>query len=370
MRIAVDATALLLQSAGVKSYLYYWLSALSPEAERRDDKLSCYPPGFRLSAVLDHQKTSGRSSFGLRLVQFCDLVGSPPPRMLVPTSDIFHASQHMARRPRVAGMTATVFDMSCWTVPGMHTAANNAATYRYGANILKSCEGLIAISEHARRDAGEILGIPLERIRVVYPGVAEAFFAPSTENAGRIRAKYGLASAYLLFVGCIEPRKNIPGLIAAYRRLPQALRREVQLVVAGPFGWAAEDVRRMLSADADNIRYLGYVPEDDMPGLFFGASALVYPSYYEGFGLPVAQALAAGVPVIASNRTSLPEVVGDAGLLVDPDSPGELSAAMEQIVTCPGIARELAERGKVRARTFHWSRAAVESLDFFHEVAG
>ena len=370
MRIAVDATALLLQSAGVKSYLYYWLSSLSPEAGRRGDQLSFFPPGFRLSSALDRQKASARSSFGLRLVQLFDLLGSAPPRMFVPTSDVFHASQHMARRPRVAAMTATVFDMSCWTVPAMHTEANNAATYRYGGNILKSCEGLVAISEHARHDAGEVLGIPLERIRVVYPGVAEPFFAPSPEKAGPIRARYKLESPYLLFVGCIEPRKNIPGLIAAYRRLPQGLRRDVQLVVAGPFGWAAEEVRSMLADDADHIRYLGYVPEDDMPGLFFGASALVYPSYYEGFGLPVAQALAAGVPVIASNRTSLPEVVGGAGLLVDPDSPDELSAAMEQVVTCPGIARDLAARGQLRAQAFHWSRAARESLDFFHQVAG
>lgn len=370
MRIAVDATALMLQSAGVKSYLYYWLSSLSPEADRRDDKLSFYPPGFRLSAALDHQKASAHSSFGLRLIQICDLLGSAPPGMFVPTSDVFHASQHMARGPRAAAMTATVFDMSCWTVPGMHTKANNAATYRYGANILKSCEGLIAISEHARHDAGEVLGIPLERIRVIYPGVAEPFFSPSAEKAAAIRARYHLERPYLLFVGCIEPRKNVPGLIAAYDRLPSGLRREVQLVVAGPFGWAAEDVRRMLSDDADHIRYLGYVPEDDMPGLFFGASALVYPSYYEGFGLPVAQALAAGVPVIASNRTSLPEIVGDAGLLVDPDSPGALSAAMEQVVTCPGVAESLAARGKLRAQAFHWSRAAAESLEFFHQVAG
>ena len=113
------------------------------------------------------------------------------------------------------------------------------------------------------------------------------------------------------------------------------------------------------------VRYLGYVPEGDLPGLYGGAAALVYPSYYEGFGLPAAQAMAAGVPVIASNRSCLPEVVGDAGLLVDPASVEELSEAMERVLTRPELARELAAAGRARAARFHWARCAEESLRVF-----
>ena len=245
-----------------------------------------------------------------------------------------------------------------------------AATKRYGEKILKTCDGLIAISAHARDTAAAVLGIPEERIRVIYPGVPEAFFEATDAQAADVRARHGLEAPYLLFVGCIEPRKNVTGMVRAYRRLPESLQRDVQLVIAGPFGWASEETRQMLTASGPNVRYLGYVPEPDLPGLSRGALALVYPSYFEGFGLPVAQAMAAGVAVIASDRTCLPEVTGGAALLVDPDSIDQIRDAMERIATCPGLARDLAVRGQERARQFHWGESAAQSLDFFHELAG
>jgi alpha-1,3-rhamnosyl/mannosyltransferase len=263
-----------------------------------------------------------------------------------------------------------VFDLSCWTTPENHTTENIAATRRYGERILKACDGLIAISAHARQDAIEILRIPQERIRVIYPGVAEPFFRVTPRQTEDIRAKYGLHTPYILFVGCIEPRKNVPNLIRAYRQLPASIQRDVHLVLAGPFGWASEEVRNMLTRSGNTVRYLGYVPEPDLPGLFRGATMLVYPSYYEGFGLPVAQAMAAGIPVIASDRACLPEVVGDAGLCINPDSVDELGAAMHRILTSLEFAEALASRGKTRARKFRWSTCAAESLDFFHQVTG
>ena len=171
-------------------------------------------------------------------------------------------------------------------------------------------------------------------------------------------------------MGCIEPRKNIPGLIRAWRRLPEKLRRDLQLVVAGPFGWADEEVRGLLMNSGAGVRYLGYVPEPDLPGLFRGASAFVYPSYYEGFGLPVAQALAVGAPVIVSNRSCLPEIVGGAGLCVDPDSEEALTDAIQSTVTGSESTAEAVSRGVARAQAFRWPVCALESLAFFHDVAG
>jgi alpha-1,3-rhamnosyl/mannosyltransferase len=318
---------------------------------------------------LDHQESSLRATWKLRQVQFHNIRRNPLIRLSVFGADVFHASQHVANLPTGMKITATIFDMSCWICPEYHTAKNVAATRRYGERILKACDGLIAISGHARRDAAEILNIPAERIRVIYPGVAEPFFTASAEDARRVGAKYNLQRPYLLFVGCIEPRKNVSNLIRAYRRLPEPVRRDAELVVAGPFGWADEEVREMLGGGG-GIRYLGYAPEGDLPGLYGGAAALVYPSYYEGFGLPAAQAMAAGVPVIASNRSCLPEVVGEAGVLVDPSSVEEMSEAMEQVLTRPGLAREMAAAGRARAALFHWGRCAEESLEFFREVVG
>jgi alpha-1,3-rhamnosyl/mannosyltransferase len=258
----------------------------------------------------------------------------------------------------------------CSITPESHTPENIAATRRYGENILKGCDGLIAISAHTRKDAVEILGIPEDRIRVIYPGVAEAFFDVAREQAAGTRTRYALDSPYLLFVGCIEPRKNVPAMIQAYQQLPESLRSEVHLVIAGPFGWASEGVRKMLAAAHGTVRYLGYVPERDLPGLFRGAAALVYPSQYEGFGLPPAQAMAAGVPVIASDCSCLPEVVGGAGLFVPPRSVDALSDAMEKVLTQPELAESLSAHGKSRAGAYHWSKCAAESLEFFKELAG
>jgi len=376
LRIAIDVTSLLLPSAGVRTYTHYWLSSLLDAATGRGDEIVTYAPGVRVPEVLDHRQSAAgfwATQFGLRMVQLVNstrLRENPVLNLLLSRADLFHCSQHTVSSPRHTKVTATLFDLSCWITPQHHRPDNIAATRRYGETILKAADGLIAISENTRRDAMEILEIPGERIRVIYPGVPEAYFEVGPEAAERARAKFGLSAPYLLFVGCIEPRKNVPGLVRAYQQLPAALRRDVQLVLAGPFGWAAEETRQMLTHSGPSVRYLGYVPEPDLPGLSAGAAALIYPSYYEGFGLPVAQAMAAGVPVIASDRTCLPEVAGGAALLVDPDSAEEIGAAIARILTSSEFARELASRGKARAREFHWSTAAARSLEFFHQVGG
>jgi glycosyltransferase involved in cell wall biosynthesis len=370
MRISIDATTLILPSAGVKNYMYYWLRSLEKAAGLRGDVIQTYPPRLRVSTDIDHwaSRTSFTAGLQLKIVQLANIRGNPLLDLVLCSADLHHCSQHMARLPRRIRTTATIFDFSCWTTPENHTAANIAATKRYAEKILKHADGLIAISAHARNDAVEILHIPEQRIRVIYPGIAEGFFQVTDEEAAPIRARYALPSTYMLFVGCIEPRKNVPGLIRAYQQLPETIRRDVPLVVAGPFGWEDDIVRSLLSTN--EVRYLGYVPEAELPGLFRGAAAFVYPSYYEGFGLPVAQAMAAGVPVITSNRSCLPEVVGRGGLVVDPASTDALMAAMEHVLTCSDAARDLALEGRSRAELYRWPACASASLEWFHEIHG
>jgi glycosyltransferase involved in cell wall biosynthesis len=363
MNIAIDASSLLLPGAGVKNHMHYWLACLR-EATRDDgDFVTTYPPGIAISRIPDHQKPYGRP-FHLPVVHLCNIRGSPLLGFLLSLSgaDVFHGSQHVAQMPKHRKVTATVHDLSCWTVAADHTTANIASTRRYAEKILKKCDGVIAVSKHTRQDAMEILGIPGDRIRVIYHGIAEGFFQVTPEETAKARATYGLEAPYLLFVGCIEPRKNVPLLIRSYQSLPESTRREVELVIAGPFGWESPEVYQMLTSSRGPVRYLGYVPEAVLPGLFQGALALIYPSRYEGFGFPPAQAMAAGVPVIASNCSSLPEVVGDGGLLVAPDSLEELREAMQRLVTHPTLARDLGIRGKERAERFRWPVCARESL--------
>jgi glycosyltransferase involved in cell wall biosynthesis len=243
-------------------------------------------------------------------------------------------------------------DLTCWLLPETHLPANVLAEQNFAERIVKRADGLIAVSEATRDDAVRILNVPPEKIRVIYHGVAEPFFGVAKEVAEAVRLRYGLVRPYLLFVGTIEPRKN------------------VDLVLAGPLGWARDATVARLRQAAPGVRYIGYVGEGDLPGLFAAATVFVYPSLYEGFGFPVAQAMAAGVAVITSGVSSLPEVAGGAALLIDPRSESELRDAMRDALTSPSRRGRLVEAGRVNARRFSWPECARKSLRFFEEVAG
>ena len=228
--------------------------------------------------------------------------------------DVFHASQQLRNPPTKCRLTATVYDMTCWLMPEMHTDANVVATKQYGDRVLRRANGLIAISECTRNDTVRILGLREDSIEVIYPGISDAYFDVSESDIEGAQQKYALPERYLLFVGCVEPRKNLGGVLDAWDLLPVGVRKDCELIVAGPLGWEKNETTARLLAGGKGIRYLGYVPEEDLPGVMAGATGFVYPSYYEGFGFPVAQAMAAGTPVITSNVSCLPEIAGEAAL--------------------------------------------------------
>jgi alpha-1,3-rhamnosyl/mannosyltransferase len=250
-------------------------------------------------------------------------------------------------------------------MPELHPAANLRADRNF-ESILRRADGLIAVSASTKSDAVRVLGLRPEKIAVIHSGIAAPFFEASGEAMDAVRARYGLKRPFVLFVGTIEPRKNIDMLLDAYKALPASLREEFELVVAGPMGWApAETAARVRS-----VRYLGYIPEPDIAPLTAAATVFAYPSLYEGFGFPVAQAMAAGTPVIASNVSSLPEITGDAAVLIDPRSLAELRDGLSRLLLAPTLRTELAARGRERARAFRWEACAARSLLFFQEIAG
>ena len=358
MRIAIDSIPLLLRSAGVKTYIYNWFKSLRRAAG--GDTVVAWPylePGEDYS----HEKSLvSRPATYARLALLHAANGSPLPLLnwIGPHADVFHASQQLMRPPRSGRVTATLYDMTCWLVPETHSARNVWGSKLFAERVIKRADGLIAISGSTRQDAARILGINPDKIAVIYPGVAKAFFG----------ARPAGSRPYILFVGTIEPRKNIDTLLDAFAQLPSSLRAEFELVIAGPAGWGNPATLRRLQAGEPGVRYLGYVPEDDLPGLTAGATIFVYPSLYEGFGLPLAQAMAAGVPAITSNVSSMPEVAGDAALLVDPRSPSELAAAMERLLSSSELRATLARNGRARAQLFTWENSARESLKFFRRL--
>ena len=370
MRLAIDATPLLLRSAGIKNYLYYWIKALRELAG--ETSVVTFPVNLRM-AELNHEGSMAGSAAtlaGIIRLHLGDYLRWPPDLWFGPRPDVWHLSQQLWQPPRRTRYTATLHDVTCWLLPETHTARNVAGARRFAERVLSSAAGLIAVSEHTRADAVRVLGLPAEKIQVIHSGVAEEFFRVSRGSIEDIRARYALPRPYALFVGAIEPRKNLVRLLEAWEGISDSTREEHELVVAGPPGWGDRRILDRLQAGAPGVRYLGYVPERDLPALTAGATVFVYPSLYEGFGLPVAQAMAAGVPVLTSMVSALPEIAGDAAVLVDPQSVTEIRCAIERLLTSGSLRAELASRGVARAARFRWDRCARESLEFFRKVAG
>jgi glycosyltransferase involved in cell wall biosynthesis len=243
----------------------------------------------------------------------------------------------------------------------MHRADNVAASRAFAERVIRRADGIIAISRHSRDDALRILHLDPDKVHVIYPGVPDTYFDATAGPPSR----YGLSRPYALYVGAIEPRKNIDVLLDAWEGTPE----EFDLALAGPPAWANAAVLDRLAAPSSRVCYLGYVPEADLPALTRGAVAFVYPSLYEGFGLPVAQALAAGVPVVTSHTSALPEVAGGGGLLVDPRSADELRRALCRLLEDADLRRRLGEAGRRHAEQFRLEQCARRSWDFFEKVA-
>jgi glycosyltransferase involved in cell wall biosynthesis len=356
MIVTIDATSALLRSAGVKSYTYYWVRELRRLAKADEIRAFPYLNDF---GRLDHEaSTLSKWQTMPRLALLYAARGSRVLDWTLGRSDVFHASNQMRRAPRGVKLTATIHDLTCWLLPQFHTEGNLQADRNFAEQILKRADGLIAVSENTRRDAIRLLGIAPERIQTIYSGVADEYF-----DAQPVRR----SKPYVLYVGTIEPRKNLDTLLDAWRQLDGELRAGFELIIAGPQGWGSENTFARICSEAT---YLGYVPEADLPGLVAGASVFVYPSLYEGFGFPVVQAMAAGVAVLTSNTSCLPEVAGDGALLVDPQSAAEIAGGLARLLGSESLRAEIGGRGRARARQFRWDRCARESLEFFHRFSG
>jgi alpha-1,3-rhamnosyl/mannosyltransferase len=366
--VCIDCSPLLVRSAGVKTYLYHWLSALrslEPAA------IGTFLAPSRLTG-LQHDKGHWHHPARIALLQSLNRLPSAFCGAVVPPGEFFHISSLLRKPPR-RRLTATLYDLTPWIVPEFHTGAVVAAEKAAAAGVLQRADGIIAISENSKYDAIRILGIDPEKIRVIYPGVSKPYFSVTPAAIQEVREHYNLRLPFFLFVGTVEPRKNIDRLLTAWQNLPVAFRAEHRLVIAGMPGWqSSETMRRLLqlAREESGVLYLNYISERDMPALTAAAHAMVYPSLYEGFGLPVAQAMAAGCPVITSNVSSLPEITAGAALLIEPRDVTQLSDAIRRMAESPTLCERLRAEGISRAARFTWENSAAESLRFFKELAG
>jgi len=241
---------------------------------------------------------------------------------------------------------------------------------------VRSADRIIAVSDATKADLRRVLGVRDDQVTVIHEAAAPEFaVAPSPEAAARVVARYGITPPYCLFVGNLEPRKNLARLIEAFAlvtaRHPPG-DAAPQLVLAGTRAWLSGGILNTVAAHAltERIVFTDYVPPVDLPALYAGAACFVFPSVYEGFGLPVLEAMAAGAPVVASRVGAIPEVAGDAALLVDATRPATIAEAIEAVLADPGLRATLVERGRRRAQAFSWETAARRTLAVYTAVHG
>jgi alpha-1,3-rhamnosyl/mannosyltransferase len=237
--------------------------------------------------------------------------------------------------------------------------------------VIKHAAHIVVDSEFVRQEVMDYYGLEAERVTTVLLGVSPEFMPVDAGQCAQVLAQFDLhPGRYLLAVGTLEPRKNLSTVIAAFAQLPDALRRRYPLVIIGMKGWGMGDLpgslRKMIACG--EVRLAGYVPQSHLPALYTGARALVYPSLYEGFGLPPLEAMACGTPVIASRRASLPEVVGDAGLLVEPLDDQAIAQHMRSLIEDDALHDALRIAGQRQAQAFTWRRCAMETMAVYRKV--
>ncbi len=277
-------------------------------------------------------------------------------------ADLVHYPANVGSLGPLGPTVLTVHDLSFFRNPAWFSF-ERALYYRQALRrSLRYTKRFIAVSRATADDLHRILSVPLSRIDVVHEGIDPSFTPASADAVAEIRTAYRLPERYFLFVGTLEPRKNVVRLVEAWTRIADTT--GVDLVIAGRKGWKYRPLMEAAAASphASRIHFLEFVSQHDLPALMSGCEALVWPSLWEGFGFPPLEAMACGAPVVTSNVSSLPEIVGDAALTVDPTDVGALAEAMRVIVSDTSLRARLWTLGRERAGQFTWERAAEQTV--------
>ena len=292
-----------------------------------------------------------------------------PMDALIGPARLFHATDHLLPPFRALPAVFTLHDLIFRLYPETHMPLNRWFLTLMMPRFLRRADAIIAISECTRRDAIRWYRVPEDRIMVIYEGVDPRFRPAPPEAIAAVRARYDLPDRFILYVGTIEPRKNLPPLFAAYRIMLERW-PDLGLVVGGKRGWLTRGTFRALRdlGLEGRVRFLGYVPDEDLPALYSAAAVFAFPSLYEGFGLPPLEAMACGTPVVVSDASSLPEIVGEAGLRVPPDRPDDWAAALATVLSDATLRARLRERGLQQAARFRWAEAAERTVEVYERV--
>jgi glycosyltransferase involved in cell wall biosynthesis len=376
MRIGIDYTPGVTLGAGIGRYTRGLVQALS-ELDHDNEYVLFAAPGFHSSPHL-RVPASPRlhyrpipASPRLMAILWHRLHIPLPIEAFVGPVDVFHSPDFVLPPQRRGARILTVHDLTFMRYP--EGATPNLRRYLNAVvpRSVKRADLVLADSESTKRDLAELLDVPPEKVRVVYAGVEPRFQPIVDEEQLRVVARrYDLDPPFILTVGTLEPRKNLQRLFAAYALLRERLAGAPRLVVVGAKGWLTEGIFAALeeSGIKEHVQFPGYVADEDLPAVYNLAGLFVFPSLYEGFGIPPLEALACGVPVACSNAPSLPEVVGDAALTFEPTDVEAMADAMLRLLTDSDLRAGLISRGRDRATHFTWAAAATDLLAAYREV--
>jgi glycosyltransferase involved in cell wall biosynthesis len=303
---------------------------------------------------------------------FVDKFPNVPVDRLVGEYDVFHCPNFVPP-PLKGNVVITVHDMVYKVYPGFFPETIRRSLTRHLARAAGNARRVIADSASTKQDIIKFLEVDPDKISVIYPAAA-SYFKPIKDRRliDAAKRRYGIDGDYIGFFATLEPRKNAISLIRAYSRLKREGQTKHKLVLAGSTGWDSDDVFKLISKLGLESDVIGtdYVPDEDLPLLMNGAEVVVYPSLYEGFGMPPLEAMACGTPVVTSNTSSLPEVVGDAGIMINPEDVEGLADGIESVLGNPKLQEEMRQKGLAQAKKFSWEQAARETLQVYKDIAG
>jgi glycosyltransferase involved in cell wall biosynthesis len=371
MRIAFDGTTLTPGRTGVGYYTEHLLQHLANEVANTGDEIVVVSnKAIDTQAPLPpHVRVHAGHRFPIRIGWMQMRAGAALQSV---RPDIAHFTNGMIPLGSPVPTIVTIHDMSLRLYPRCHPVRRLLLNRPLMRVAIRTAAAIVTVSHSARRDLLKLHGVPPDRVSVVHEAASPAF-RPISDRAllAHTRARYSLPQRFMLYVGTIEPRKNLLRLMSAFAAARKAGIPQ-QLVCVGPYGWASRDLSGHIAqlGIRDAVQFTGYLPFEDLPAIYNLADFFAFPSLYEGFGLPVVEAMASGLPVMTSNTSSLGEIAGDAAETIDPTDTGAMTDAIRRLAMDAELRRDRSERGLKRARDFSWAQTAREMLAVYHRAAG
>ncbi len=368
MTIYFDLSAAVHRRAGLGRYAESLARALVPLLSGRLGFFYNAETGIQPVRGLEQQQTR-TVSLGYKPWRMLIWLGQTlriPFNRLLPGAELYHATEHLLMPLRGVPTVLTVHDLIFRRYPAHHKPLNRWYLNLTMPLYCRLASHIIAVSQQTKRDIIAAYGTPGEKITVIHEAASPNFAPQAPDVIQQVRERYGLPKRYILSVGTIEPRKNLGRVLAAFERLHSEGLVDA-FVISGKKGWLFDDFFAQLdrSPVRQAVIFPGWVADEDLPAVYGGATVVAFPSDFEGFGLPALEGMACGVPVVCSHTSSLPEIAGDAALLVDPADTEAITAALRRVLSEPDLARDLQRRGYAQAAKFSWQRAAAETVQVY-----